>query len=133
MEKKLKHLDFIQIIITRMAVNSFLLKGWTVTLIAGAFALSAKDANPRYILIAYFPIIVFWFLDGYYLYEERLFRSVYDHVRKLEEKDIDFSMKTTQFNEKKGNNLLSCMFSITHIAFYTSLLIIVIAVMVSFI
>ncbi|MCX6732897.1 MAG: hypothetical protein NTV98_05145 [Candidatus Roizmanbacteria bacterium] len=132
MEKKLKHLDFIQIIITRMAVNSFLLKGWTITLIAGVFALSAKDSDHRYILIAYFPVIIFWFLDGYYLYEERLFRSVYDHVRKLDEKDIDFSMKTSSFKEKKGNNLLSCMFSTTHIAFYLSLLLIIIVVMYYF-
>ena len=67
MEKRHKHLEFIQIIITRMAVNSFLLKGWTITLIAGAFALSTKDSDHRYIVIAYFPIVIFWILDAYYL------------------------------------------------------------------
>ncbi len=32
MEQKIKHLEFIQAAINRMAGNSFLLKGWTVTL-----------------------------------------------------------------------------------------------------
>ena len=45
MEMKLKHLEFIQGIITRMANNSFMLKGWAVTLVAGIFALSSKDSD----------------------------------------------------------------------------------------
>lgn len=77
MENKLKHLEMIQGIINRMASNSFALKGWSVTLVAGIFALSSKDANEIYFLIAYIPIIVFWFLDAYYLLQERLFRSLY--------------------------------------------------------
>ena len=40
MENKIKHLEIIQGIINRMAGNSFALKGWAVTLIAGIFALA---------------------------------------------------------------------------------------------
>ena len=40
---KLKHLEFIQAAINRMAGNLFMLKGWSVTLIAALFALAAKD------------------------------------------------------------------------------------------
>lgn len=43
MENKQKHLEFIQMAINRMASNLFLLKGWTVALIAALFALAAKD------------------------------------------------------------------------------------------
>ena len=39
MEKKLKHLEFIQNAINRMASNSFIIKGWCITLIVGLFAL----------------------------------------------------------------------------------------------
>ena len=39
MEVKLKHLEMIQAVITRMAKNSFLLKGWSITLTAAIFAL----------------------------------------------------------------------------------------------
>ena len=53
MENKLKHLEFIQTVINRMAGNCFLLKGWAITLVAALFALSAKDTNHNYFLIAY--------------------------------------------------------------------------------
>jgi len=74
----------IQAVISRMANNSFMLKGWAVTLVAGVFALSAKDANQMYFLIAYIPIVLFWFLDSYYLQLERKFRVLYNKVRKRE-------------------------------------------------
>lgn len=124
-DNKHKHLEFLQIVITRMAVNSFLLKGWTVTLLAAVFALAAKDTNPIYIVVAYFPVLIFWVLDGYYLYQERLFRSLYNHVRKQDEKDIDYSMNTTPFKYENGNIWIDCIFSITPIIFYGSLLVIV--------
>ena len=35
MESKLKHLEMIQAVINRMASNSFVFKGWSVSIIAG--------------------------------------------------------------------------------------------------
>ncbi len=122
---KHKHLDFIQIVITRMAVNSFLIKGWVVTLTAAIFALSAKDANTKYILFAYFPIFIFWILDGYYLYQERLYRSMYNVVRKLDEKKIDFCLDATKYKDGKKNNWPSSIWSTTFLIFYVSLIVIV--------
>ena len=75
MEKKLAHLEMIQAVITRMAGNSFALKGWAVTLVAGLFALSGKDANQFYYLVTYIPIVVFWYLDSYYLCQASAFTS----------------------------------------------------------
>ena len=54
MSDKLKHLEFIQGVINRMGQNSFLIKGWTVTLVAALFALAAKDSNQKFVLVAYF-------------------------------------------------------------------------------
>jgi hypothetical protein len=93
-EKKLAQLKMIQAVITRMASNSFLLKGWSVTLVTALFALAAKDAKPALVLIAYLPGVVFWALDGYFLWQETLFRRLYDKVRGLAEDQIDFSMST---------------------------------------
>ena len=59
-ERKFKHLEFIQQAVNRMASNLFLLKGWTVTLIAALFALAAKDSKDIFFLIAYFPPLMFW-------------------------------------------------------------------------
>ena len=68
---KLKHLEFIQNIITRMNSNSFLIKGWSITLISALFALAAKDSNINYVLITYVVIPVFWLLDGFFIATER--------------------------------------------------------------
>ncbi|MBS1595796.1 MAG: hypothetical protein JST90_15900 [Bacteroidetes bacterium] len=92
-----KHLEFAQGVINRMGQNSFLLKGWAVTLTAALLALAAKDSNQKFVYIAYFPAVTFWILDSYYLYQERLFRKVYNHVR--HQKTIDYSLSTKSFDK----------------------------------
>src|SRR5205809_160574 len=99
MESKLKHLEICQAVISRMAGNCFLLKGWSVTLVAGLFALAAAGANVRFACVAYLPIVIFWYLDAYYLRQEKLFRKIYDSVRGLSEGEINFDMNTARFSE----------------------------------
>lgn len=60
-EKKMRHLEMIQSVITRMAGNSFALKGWAITLVAAIFALASKDTDKFYFLVAYIPIVFFGF------------------------------------------------------------------------
>ncbi len=131
MENKQKHLEFIQNTINRMGSNSFLLKGWTVTLIAGIFALAAKDSNSCYILLAYFPTLLFWFLDGYFLQQERLYRALYEDVRNKEESQIDFSMDTKPYIDKASKNtwFYSTFFSKTVGGSYFTLVIIILVIM----
>lgn len=83
MENKIKHLEFIQSTITRMNQNSFQIKGWMITLVSALLALYASSEKVVYILIAIVPVIVFWFLDAYYLQQERRFRGVYNDVAGL--------------------------------------------------
>ncbi|MFC4024762.1 hypothetical protein ACFOUV_13245 [Oceanobacillus longus] len=99
MDNKIKHLEFIQQTISRMASNSFFLKGWAVTLVVGVLAFAnVKDMDEKYIIIALIPTIVFWFLDGFYLHQEKLFRELYDDIRKIKsDEDIDFSMNTKPY------------------------------------
>mgnify|MGYP003296995710 CR=1 FL=1 len=125
MENKTKHLEMIQGIINRMGNNSFLLKGWAVTLVAGIFALSSKESDKLYFLVAYIPILVFWGLDSYYLLQERLYRSLYDKVRNTEENNIDFSLKATKedFPNSK-NSFFDCCASVTELWFYIPLAIV---------
>ncbi len=92
-EAKLKHLEFIQNTITRMAHNSFLLKGWAITLVAAIFGLSQDGINLKIMLIATFLTLMFWALDAYFLNQERIFRGRYDEVRVKNPDEIDFSMK----------------------------------------
>ncbi len=117
-ENKRKHLEFIQNTISRMSGNLFFLRGWTVTLITAMFALFVKDANQRFIFVAYIPLLVFWMLDGYFLSQERLFRALYEHVRKLPQERIDFSMDTTKYRGHRGNSWLAAILSHTLLMFY---------------
>jgi len=121
MENKRKHLEFIQGAINRMAGNLFFLRGWTITLIAALLALLVKGSNPDYALIIYFLVIIFWILDGYFLSQERLFRDLYNHVRTLDEKNIDFSMNTSEYKKNWRNKWICAMFSPTLLVFYVSL------------
>ena len=122
MDNKIKHLELIEDIVSRMASNSFMLKGWAVTLVAGIFALATKDADKLYFIVAYIPIIIFWGLDAYYLRQERLYRSLYDRVRLINEENIDFSLKLSDIEyEIDKNDYFSCILSKTEIFFYIPL------------
>lgn len=122
MDNKHKHLELVQGVINRMASNSFMLKGWAVTLVAGIFALAGKDTDKLYFLVAYVPVLVFWGLDAYYLLQERLYRSLYEKVRETEEDDIDFSLKaTTEEFDSNKNCYCSCLLSKTELCFYMPL------------
>ena len=102
MENKRQHLEFIQGVINRLSTNSFLLKGWSVILVSALFALSASNSDISFIFLAYIPVAVFWWLDGYFLWEESKFRALYDHVRQLKESEIDFSMDTAGVKDQAG-------------------------------
>lgn len=125
MEKKIKHLEMIQEVIKRMSSNSFTLKGLAVTLISGIFVLAAKDTEKMFLLIAYLPIVMFWWLDSYYLRQEKLYRALFDTVRELPENKIDFSMIVTQKEvEGNENKFFNCFFSKTEIGFYLPLIVV---------
>ncbi len=117
MESKLKHLDLIQGVINRMASNSFSLKNWTIVLVSALFALAVKNSDTVFIAIAFLPAAAFWLLDGYFLRQERLYRKLYDRVRKLDNKDIDFSMNTSDFLTDVDSWLRVCL-SYTLCIFY---------------
>jgi len=52
MEAKIKHLELIQTVISRMARNSFILKGWGVTLISAIFALTVGKSERAFVWAA---------------------------------------------------------------------------------
>jgi hypothetical protein len=129
MQNKHKHLELIQGVINRLSTNSFLLKGWSVVLVSALFALSASDSRPAFVFLAFVPVIVFWGLDGFFLWQEKLYRALYDHVRGLKEEDVDFSMNTAPFRTTDGPTWLGAIFSKTLIPFHGVLILAIIAVM----
>lgn len=71
-----QYLQMMQEIITRMANNSANCKSWMVTLVAAFCAIGCGiDALNGWIIIAVIPVIVFWYLDTFYLNLERKMRN----------------------------------------------------------
>ena len=80
MDAHLKHLEFIQATISRMSTCSFAFKGWALTVAAGLSAVGTVVAKPAIIAIVVLSTVLFWGLDGYYLWLERGFITLYEQV-----------------------------------------------------
>ena len=121
MDTRTTHLSFIQSNIARMNHCSFQMKGWMVTIVSALLALyvaskgTQQSGNVIYFFIAIVPTTIFWFLDSYYLQQERKFRGIYNSVVNLTSENDqvvvkDFEMPLHKFTGGKyafGNALLS--------------------------
>ncbi|MFF9161631.1 hypothetical protein ACF081_15385 [Streptomyces longwoodensis] len=79
-EQRLKHLELLQSVTARLGNNSFLIKGWCITLSGVLVAVTDHSPGCATIPVALALAVGFWLLDGYYLRQERLFRVLYDRV-----------------------------------------------------
>lgn len=94
-----KHLEFIQAIISRLAGNSFQMKGWSVALATAAVGFSAaRDSTPTLAVLAVVPALAFWFLDAYYLALEGLYRHLYNAA--IEAVAPSFGLNAGQLNAR---------------------------------
>lgn len=116
--KIIKHLEMIQGIVNRLGHDSFLVKGWSMAMLVAAFVFISKSElnNSCFILILLIPTIGFWILDGYFLWQERLFREIYNDVRTW--KETDFSMNVVKHMKKPNKSWPSAIFSLTLNIFY---------------
>jgi len=119
----MKEIEIIQSIINRMGSNSFLIKGWTITIVVGILLLENLASMKVQIFIAYIPLILFWILDSYFLWQERLYRRLYnwDISHRLETNDHLFSLDTDRF--KKEISKFAIPFSKSFLLFYGAILI----------
>lgn len=123
-EGKLKHLELVQGVINRLANNSFLVKGWSITITLGAFGLFL-DKNNIFILIALFVVVVlFWFIDSYYLRQEKLFRELYEASAGTTRDNL--SMDIANFQDKVSSTG-RLMFSYPNCLLYLTIVSLVIA------
>lgn len=126
-----KEIDLIQGVINRMASNSFLLKGWIVSLIAVILALT-KDTIVAtqlsyFSLILLLPVIVFWYLDAFFLHKERCYIQLYEWVIKNRQTSLDniYSLNYNKY-EKDVDSIFKIMFSTTLRLFYGFIVIVLI-------
>ena len=124
-----KELELIQNNIKRMASNSFLIKGWAVTLVIGSLLLRVTDLQ---LILPFIPIISFWCLDTYFLYIERKFRDLYNWVvdNRYDSQEYLFNMKIDRFKKdtfwKKRKEILCTFVSKKLALFYLPTLLVVI-------
>ena len=121
-ESKIKHLEFIQNIINRMNSNSFMIKGWMITILSAILALHANKPNSILPFIAIISTSLFWGLDAYYLQQERKFRCLYHDVVK----DIiiePFNMCLKQYSQFKQCRYSNVLLSKTLLTLYCPIII----------
>jgi hypothetical protein len=125
-EDKRKHLEFIQNIITRFNSNSFQIKGITVALLTGLFAVYATTPKVLFILIGIPPLIIFWGLNSFYLLNERKFRGIYNDITGLTNynrvNSYEMPVKKYTKNKNKQFDYWNVVFSSTMIWFYLPLI-----------
>jgi hypothetical protein len=119
-EFMLKEIDLIQDLIKRMAFNSFMIKGWAVTLVVVTLLL--KGSQQYQVLAAFLPLMVFWFLDAWFLWQERLYRKLYDWVveNRMQTDEELFNLNAYRFVDEVDSPV-GIMFSITLGWFYGSI------------
>ena len=122
-EYLLKEVEILQDIIKRMAFNSFLIKGWTVTLVV--VTLLVKSGQ-QHVHLAFIPLLVFWFLDAYFLWQERMYRKLYEWViaHRLQTSEHLLDLNAYRFRSEV-QSIPRIMVSITLFWFYATLAVLV--------
>ena len=124
MAVNVKHLEFIQTVINRHNTNSFMVKGWAVTVVSAINALAGSIKDPQIAIIAIGPTLIFWILDAYFLSNERCFTSLYlEIINPSYKRDIpDFSMNFKEFRDIKRNNWNHAVYARSVIWYYIGLI-----------
>lgn len=102
-ESRIKHLELIHNVIDRLSHKSFLIKSWSITAITALMAFGIDKEDYRIFIIGFPVSIVFWFLDSQYLWLEKVFRKLFEGVRKkeVEPMSMDISVHKKQVNRLK--------------------------------
>jgi hypothetical protein len=129
-DQEIKHLEMIQKAIDRMGSNSFQMKSWMLVVATALLGSYANTGNKNFVLLAIFPTVIFWFLDAYYLQQERKFRGIYNDVigNSKESKTVQpFTMPIHQYEGGKYS-LWDVFTSITIFTLYGSIIVILLAI-----
>ena len=96
-EARRQHLEFLQSVINRQAGNSSLVKGWSLTVAGVVYGYSVQRHAWSAALAGATVLVAFWWLDGFHLRQERLFRALYDQAR-LPDSPVElYSMDTRPY------------------------------------
>lgn len=78
---RVKHMEMVQAVVTRLGGNGFVVKGWAITVAGGFQGFSVTRENGWLALVGILPTVLFWCLDASFLRSERAFRILFERVR----------------------------------------------------
>ena len=81
-ELRVKNLEMLQTLISRMAGYGASFKSYCITLTTGVIGFGLTLKSPGVAVLALLPVLAFAIADAQYLRVERRFRSLFDIVRK---------------------------------------------------
>jgi hypothetical protein len=115
--KVIEHLKLIQPIITRMNSSSFSIKGYSLIIFSAFIIYAFKEHCIPVYIVSYFLLFLLSLIDRFYLWQERLFKKLYDYISK--QSTTDFSMNRDK--QKKEIKYRKTFFSISIFPFYFAL------------
>ncbi|ELH3005535.1 hypothetical protein SAZ25_001243 [Vibrio vulnificus] len=101
-EELIAYLSMIQGVISRMANNAFLIKGWSISLTTAMLALAGGTKNEIFCVISVVPVLLFWWLDAFFFYQEKKYRDIYDYAKSddLKKEDL-FSLDPNMLVDRR--------------------------------
>ena len=81
-ELRVKHLEMVQGVVTRLAGQGATIKNYCITVTTAVCGFAITLQRPFVALLALFPIVIFALLDAQYLRVERRFRALFDQFRR---------------------------------------------------
>lgn len=93
---RVKHLEMLQAVIGRMANEAALVRGWALTVTAAFYGFAAKSLNWRIAAVGFLPVVLFWWLNVYYLWSEQKYRCLYGRAADPSSTVPLFSMDASQ-------------------------------------
>lgn len=130
-----KEIDLLQSCIDRMAKNSFMIKGWFVSIYAVILALLPEKVDVMLLCVVLIVVnMLFWYLDGVYLRDEKIYRRIYQWVveaRKQNDRELMYQLELNLYKNKIGtmDSVAKIMLSKSLFIFYAIPLAILLVVM----
>lgn len=99
---RLKHLDYVQSVVSRMAHASTQAKSWLLPVVTATFGYALTQRSGTVALLGIAAILLFGYMDASYLRQERAYRRLYNAVvsgekvpeLSLDPHDIDRNIQT---------------------------------------
>ncbi len=123
-EEFFQEIKIVQNIIDRMARNSFMLKGWAVTLVVVSFLVEGQKIHYA---IAFLPSLVFWALDAYFLRLESCYKELHKWLIKNRPSNRDkmFDMDARGRFQKDVDGICTIMLTPSLLLFYGTIMVMV--------